>query len=84
MATPRDAMTSNTAVPTGIPTPSRVEAAALAEAVRYLRRAGTQTATLLLLRAPDREDAGLLELLRDEFLACAVFCESMLELSARD
>jgi hypothetical protein len=62
-----------------IPAPSRVEAAALEETVRYLRRAGTQTATLVLLASPNAEHA-LLELLRDELLGCAAFCESVLEL----
>jgi len=62
-----------------VPAPSRVEAGALEEAVRYLRRAGTQTATLILLAVPSGEHE-LLELLRDELPGCAAFCESVLEL----
>ena len=61
-----------------VPAPSRVEAVAIEETIRYLRRAGTRTATLILLAGPRGDD--MLELLRDEFLGCAAFCESVLEL----
>lgn len=65
-----------------LPRPSRVEAVALLEAARYLRRAGTRTATLLLLANPAAPDAVLLGLMRDELLACAALCESITDASA--
>jgi len=75
-------MNSGPSVAARVPAPTRVEVAALTETVRYLRRVGAQTATLLLL-APDRAGEGaVLELLRDELLACADLCESLLELTA--
>jgi hypothetical protein len=67
-----------------VPVPSKVEAAALVETVRYLRRAGTRTATLLLLTPLKPHDGVMLEMLRDDLLTCADFCESMLELSDRE
>ena len=65
----------------GIPNPSRVEFVALEEAARYLRRAGTQTATLLLLANPSDPDGAMLELLRDEFLTGAALCESVIDVA---
>lgn len=65
-----------------VPAPSKVEAAALVETVRYLRRVGTRTATLLLLTPGNPHDGMMLEMLRDELFTCADFCESMLEFSA--
>lgn len=61
-----------------LPLPSIVEAAALAEAARYLRRAGTQVATVLLLAPRGGVDAAMLETLRDELLSSAAFCEGIL------
>ncbi len=77
-------MATRKATAIDVPVPSKVEAAALVETVRYLRRAGTRTATLLLLTPLKPHDGVMLEMLRDELLTCADFCESMLELSARE
>ena len=61
------------------PRPSRVEAAALEETIRYLKRVGIQSATLLML--DQRADAQvILEALRGGATSCASFCEQVLEL----
>lgn len=61
------------------PRPSRVEVVALEETIRYLKRVGIQSATLLLL--DQRADAlVILETLRGGATSCASFCEQVLEL----
>ena len=68
-------------LPVPIPAPSRVEAVALEEAARYLRRVGAQVGTLML--AEPRPDAqALMDTLRGGSLSCAAFCEHLLELGA--
>lgn len=74
-----DAMSAASALADGIPKPSRVETAAILETINYLKRAGTTAATLALLAADPRQDQPLLETLRDEFLSCTHFCESLLD-----
>ncbi|MBO0223120.1 hypothetical protein J0689_27955, partial [Vibrio parahaemolyticus] len=61
------------------PRPSRVEAVALEETIRYLKRVAIQSATLLLL--DQRPDAQVIhEALRGGATSCAAFCEQVLEL----
>ncbi len=61
------------------PRPSRVEAVAMEETIRYLKRVGIQSATLLMLeQRPDTQV--ILEALRGGATSCASFCEQVLEL----
>lgn len=66
-------------LPVPIPTPSRVEAVALEEAARYLRRVGAQVGTLMLVE-PRPDAQAMMETVRGGSLSCAAFCEQLLEL----
>jgi len=68
-------------LPAAIPAPSRVEAVALEEAARYLRRVGAQVGTLMLVE-PRPDAQVMMETLRGGSLSCAAFCEQLLELGA--
>lgn len=68
-------------LPVPIPVPSRVEAVALEEAVRYLRRVGAQVGTLMLVE-PRPDAHAMMETVRGGSLSCAAFCEQLLEMGA--
>ena len=65
-----------------IPPPTPAEAAALASAACYLKRAGTEAASRLLVTGPASSQTALFEALRDQLLAGAALCDGLIDLTA--